>query len=239
MKTISVGLIGDFDLSVPAHQGIPRALALAAEAQGLSLEVQWLPTQDVCDEGALGHFDGLWCVPASPYRSMDGALRAIGFARRQGIPFLGTCGGFQHAVVEYARHVLGWANADHAETSPATELPVIALLRCALVEVSETVRLRPGSRLADAYGIEEIVEGYHCRYGLNPAFRAALVSEGQLRVAAEDARGEVRALELEGHPFFVLTLFQPERAALAGRLPPPVAVFTKAVAAHAGASHTP
>ncbi len=95
------------------------------------------------------------------------------------------------------------------------------------------VRLLPGSRLAAAYGTEEIVEGYHCRYGLNPAFRAAMVSEGRLRVAAEDSRGEVRALEQDGHSFFVATLFQPERAALAGRLPPPVAAFVRAIADHA------
>jgi len=63
-------------------------------------------------------FDGFWCVPASPYRDIDGALRAIRFAREQRRPFLGTCGGFQHAVLEYARNVLGWADAEHGELAP-------------------------------------------------------------------------------------------------------------------------
>ena len=148
------------------------------------------------------------------------------------VPFLGTCGGFQHAVVEYARNVLGWADAEHAETAPEAARPVIVPLACALVEVTDRVRLRPGSRIAAAYGAGEATEGYHCRYGLNEAFRATLVS-GALRVTAEDDAGDIRALELQGHPFFVATLFQPERAALAGRLPPLVAAFARAAAEQA------
>jgi len=167
-------------------------------------------------------------VPASPYRSMDGALRAIRFARETGRPFLGTCGGFQHAVVEYARNVLGWTDAEHAETAPDAARPVITPLACSLVEVKDKIRLLPGTRIAAAYGTSEAAEGYHCRYGINEAFRAAL-TDGPLRVTAEDAAGDIRALELQGHPFFVATLFQPERAALADRLPPLVAAFARAV----------
>jgi CTP synthase (UTP-ammonia lyase) len=74
----------------------------------------------------------------------------------------------------------------------------------------------------------EATEGYRCRYGLNPAFESALFS-GRLRATAKDAAGEVRAVELEGHPFFVATLFQPERAALENRLPPLVAAFVNAI----------
>ena len=222
-----IGLVGDYDASVPAHQAIPRALALAAEALHAPIDFRWLPTETIDGDAVLAPFDGLWCVPASPYRSMEGALHAIGFARTQPRPFLGTCGGFQHAVVEYARSILGWADADHAESSPDAVRPVIAPLSCSLVEVTDRVRLRPGSRIAAAYGATETVEGYRCRYGLNPAFREALVS-GPLRVAAEDDAGDVRALELDGHPFFVATLFQPERAALAGRLPPLVLAFARA-----------
>jgi CTP synthase (UTP-ammonia lyase) len=232
--TARIALVGDYDAGVPAHQAIPRALALAEEALKAPLAFRWLPTETIDSDALLAPFDGLWCVPASPYRSMDGALRAIRFARTQPRPFLGTCGGFQHAVVEYARGVLGWADADHAESSPDAVRPVIAPLACALVEVTDRVRLRAGSRIAIAYGANEAVEGYRCRYGLNPAFRGALGS-GPLRVAAEDDAGEVRALELDGHPFFVATLFQPERAALKGRLPPLVAAFARVAMAAAAA----
>jgi CTP synthase (UTP-ammonia lyase) len=222
-----IGLVGDYDASVPAHQAIPRALALAEEALNSPITFHWLFTETIDGESVLSAFDALWCVPASPYRNMAGALRAIRFARTQHRPFLGTCGGFQHAVVEYARNVLGWADADHAESSPDAVRPVIAPLSCSLVEVTDRVRLHPGSRIAAAYRATEAVEGYRCRYGLNPAFREALLS-GPLRVAAEDDAGDIRALELDGHPFFVATLFQPERSALAGRLPPLVLAFARA-----------
>jgi CTP synthase (UTP-ammonia lyase) len=106
---------------------------------------------------------------------------------------------------------------------------VIAPLACALVEVTGTVRFFPNSRLAKAYGIGEAVEGYRCQCGLNPAFQAMLVS-GPLRAVADDATGEVRGVELDAHPFFVATLFQPERAALKGQLPPLVAAFVQACA---------
>lgn len=224
---IRVGLIGDHNPAVPAHQAIPQALALAADAAGVAVAHEWVPTNEITADARVAAYDALWCVPASPYRSTDGALRAIRFAREQRRPFLGTCGGFQHAVLEYARSVLGWADAEHAETSPGAGLLVVTPLACALVEAQGAVRFRPGSLLRAAYGADEAVEGYRCRYGLNPAFRDALTA-GPLRVAAEDEAGDVRAVELDGHPFFVATLFQPERAALRGEVPAIVKAYVRA-----------
>jgi CTP synthase (UTP-ammonia lyase) len=227
---IRIGLIGDYDETVTAHQAIPRALVLAGDAVTAPVHYEWVPTDEIEDDSRIQKFDGLWCVPASPYRSMEGALRAIRFARERGRPFLGTCGGFQHAVIEYARNVLGWADAEHAENAPNAARLVITPLACALVEKTDTIRFHKGSILAAAYGCLEAIEGYHCSYGINPTFLSAIVS-GPLRVSAEDGGGEVRAVELEGHPFFVATLFQPERAALAGNIPPLAAAFVRATAA--------
>lgn len=111
-------------------------------------------------------------------------------------------------------------------TSILIGLVVVTPLACALVEATDTVRFRAGSRIAQAYGCAEAVEDYRCRYGLNPEFRSVLVG-GPLRVSAEDTAGEVRAVELDEHPFFVATLFQPERAALTDRLPPLVHAFVQ------------
>lgn len=230
---IRIGLVGDYDATVPAHQAIPVALALALEALAVTVTPIWLPTETIQSDGDLSEFDGLWCVPASPYRSTEGALRAIQFAREQRVPFLGTCGGFQHAVLEYARGVLGWTDADHAEMSPDAERAVITPLACALVETTGGIQLVPGSRIAKAYGTLEAVEGYRCRYGLNPAFQAQLLAGGDLYIAATDAAGEIRALEIKRHPFFVATLFQPERGALRGVLPPLVRAFVQEVQTHA------
>ena len=234
-STISIGLIGDHDLSVPAHQAIPSALQLAADALHIEVDFEWVPTEEITSTARLSCFSGLWCVPASPYCSMEGALLAIHHARESSIAFLGTCGGFQHAVIEFARNVLGWADAEHAETSPDAPRAVIAPLACALVEATAPVRLLPGSRIAAAYGSDEATETYRCRYGLNPEFRTALVA-GPLRATAEDASGDARAVELDDHPFFVATLFQPERAALQGERAPLVEAFVAACAAHRAVS---
>ena len=228
-KRISIGLIGDYDKSVLAHQAIPLALQRAAETLHVGLGFEWVPTEDIVAATRVSCFSGLWCVPASPYRSMEGALLAIRHARERGVPFLGTCGGFQHAVIEYARNVLGWADAEHAETAPDAARVVISLLECPLVETSGVVRFVPGSRIAAAYGAAEATEGYRCRYGLNPEFRSVLLA-GPLRASAEDENGEVRAVELDGHPFFVATLFQPERASLADKSAPLAVALVSACA---------
>lgn len=229
MKMLQIGLIGDFDPAVTAHQAIPIALELAAQELGRPAEGVWIPTDRIKSGGDVSQFDALWCVPASPYRSMEGALTAIRFAREQQRVFLGTCGGFQHVIIEFARSVLGWSDADHAETSVNAARAVISELSCALVEATDTVSFRSGTRIASAYGATSAMEGYRCRYGLNTTFREALTN-GPLRVSAVDGAGDVRAVELDGHPFFVATLFQPERAALGGTTPPLVRAFLTAAA---------
>lgn len=227
---ISIGLIGDYDPSVPAHQAIPIALCNAADSLKQELVFEWTPTQEIVAASRVSSFDGIWCVPASPYRSMDGALTAIRHARENGIPLLGTCGGFQHAVIEYARNVMQWTDAEHGETAPNAPRAVISLLQCSLVETAAPVQFVPGSKIAAAYQTSAATEGYRCRYGLNPEFSSQLFA-GALTVSAHDEDGEVRAIELKDHPFFVATLFQPERAALAGRSAPLVTAFVRACVA--------
>jgi CTP synthase (UTP-ammonia lyase) len=213
---------------VKAHVAIPRALASAAATIGVEVEARWIAS-DAVDDAALGACAALWCVPGSPYRDMDGALRAIRWARERGVPFLGSCGGFQHAVIEWARNVAGLVEADHAESNPAAALPLVTPLACALVGARGIVRLEAGTRLRAIYGADEAEEGYHCSYGLNPALQARILGV-KLRVAARDVEGQLRAVELDGHPFFVATLFQPELSALAGRTHPLVTAFVRAAA---------
>jgi CTP synthase (UTP-ammonia lyase) len=228
---IRVALIGDYDQTVTAHQAIPRALAAAAAALDASISWDWIGTQSVETEPArqLSPYQAVWCVPASPYASMEGALRAIRFARESPRPFLGTCGGCQHAILEYARNALGIAEADHGESNPSARLPLISELACALVEKSGSVLLDEGSRIAAICGEREIEEIYHCSYGLNPQFEH-LLSESDLRISARDEKGEARVFELTTHPFFICTLFQPERAALTGKNHPLIRAFLAAAA---------
>ena len=234
VTTARIALIGDYNAAVKAHQGIPRALALACAA-GEACEWEWLHTSTLLDNPSeqLAGFHGVWCVPASPYANTHGALAAIRFARETGCPFLGTCGGFQHALLEYAEAVWGVTRPAHAELDPDAVNPVIVPLACSLVEQSGDIRFDAGSRLAAIYGVTTATEEYHCRFGLSAAYSNRLAA-GPLYASGRDVEGDIRAVELHGHPFFVATLFQPERSALADRRHPLVGAFVAAVRRRAG-----
>ena len=227
---VRIALVGDYDSNAVAHQAIPIALDLAA-AQSCpgQLTFDWKHTSTL---GPLAEYHGVWCVPGSPYANEGAAIGAIRWAREGNVPFLGTCGGFQHAVLEFARNVMGLPDAEHAETAAGSDCLVISRLSCSLVEVEQPVIAVPGSRIAELCGIGEIRFGYHCNFGLNPKFEPGLQSAG-MRVAARDRTGEVRAVELTGHPFFIGTLFQPERLALIGENSPVVDAFVTAAFAFA------
>ncbi|HTQ31858.1 MAG TPA: hypothetical protein VMI53_11675 [Opitutaceae bacterium] len=214
MSSASIALVGDYSSDNIAHRCIPRALELAASATSSAVEWQWVPTSDIQTATSdLGNFSAIWVVPGSPYASMAGALMAIRFARETRRPFLGTCGGFQHALIEFARNVCGIAAADHAETNPtAGRALVITPLSHPLIEKNCGFELAPGSQLQEIYGRETAHESYRCSYGLTPAWRGRLESGG-LRFDAFDPAGEPHAFELPTHPFFFGTLFQPERSA--------------------------
>lgn len=225
-ETLRIALVGDYNASVTAHQAIPLAIDDAAAVLELMADYDWLASTEVASVEDLVGYDAIWVVPGSPYKHPDGALTAIRYARENGIPFLGTCGGFQHAILEYARHVLGWADAAHAETDTQGRM-VIAPLACSLVEKTDSIELRANTQIAKAYGQTLISEGYHCNYGISVAFAAELES-GDLRVTGWDDTGDIRAVELVTHPFFVATLFQHERGALAGKPVPLVQALLRA-----------
>ena len=232
MPTITIGLIGDFNPAVTAHQAIPKAIQLAAEASGCAAEIDWVGTKTISDEPSaqsaqLEKFNALWCVPASPYKNSEGALAAIRYARETDVPFLGTCGGFQHTLLEYARNVLGFSDANHAEADPESQFALIAPLSCSLVEKSGEIVFKEGSRLKAIYGQGETSEKYHCNYGLNPEY-VSLFDQTPLQICGHDLAGEVRAVELSDHPFFFATLFQPERSALEGKTHPLITAYVAA-----------
>jgi CTP synthase (UTP-ammonia lyase) len=206
---IRIALVGDFSESQKAHQAIPRALAATPD---LSAEGVWVPTDSIANGNSLSEFDGIWCVPGMPYRSADGALRAIRRARESRTPFLGTSAGFQYALIEHARNVIGMTDADHQKTNPKAATPVISQLGCALAGVKARVRLTPGSAIRKAYGVAEMIVEYHCSFGLNGRYRR-LMESSSLHITAVDDQDEIRGIELDGHPFFAATLFQPEMEA--------------------------
>lgn len=222
MHPICIGLIGDYRPTVRAHGAIPKALALADRA----IATEWLPTETVKSRD-LSSFAGLWCVPGSPYNDMEGALNAIRTARQNGIPFLGTCGGFQHALIEFARNELQIQGADHLESNPEAKNAIVAPLACSLVGAKGTIQTIPGTLAASLCG-EDAEAEYHCNYGLNPQFASAFEGS-EIVLSGVDSEGAWRIVELPSHPFFMAALFQPELAALEGRLHPIVKGFALAV----------
>ena len=226
---VRIGLIGDFNPEVTAHVAIPQAIDLAANELAVKVNYEWLATPSLENnaEGKLQDFHALWLVPASPYVSMTGALNGIQFAREHNVPFLGTCGGFQHMVIEYARNVLGLSEADHAETNPDSSMVLVAPLTCTVSEQSHTFTLSPDSTVSKIYASNEIMEQYGiCNYGLNQDFRS-LVEQSGMKVAGVDTNDDVRIMELPGHRFFIGTLFQPERSALKKIVHPLIKAFVQ------------
>lgn len=227
--SLQLALVGDYRASAVAHQAIPLAIERAAARLGTEVSFRWLATDRLGDLSAVRRCDAVWVVPGSPYQNDEKVFETIRWAREQRQPFLGSCGGFQYAVIEYARNVLGWHDARHAETDTGGRM-VIAPLSCSLVEQRGKVRFEAGSRIALAYGALESDEGYHCNFGVNPEFSDAL-GDNTLRITAWDDAGDVRGVELPDHPFYVATLFQSERAALQEKDSPLVIAWMQAALA--------
>ncbi|SDI23510.1 Glutamine amidotransferase class-I [Actinokineospora alba] len=209
--TTRLALVGDRSPAVRAHVRLPGLIGALAEHDGLVVDAYWIPTEDAAHAGALDGFDAIWLVPGSPYQDEAGAIAAVRAAREGGIPFLGTCGGFQLAMLEFARTVCGLVDAEHAEEHPEAEQAVIVPLACSLVGHDSVVQVERGSLAERALGARRTIERYFCSYGLDPAYVDTLRAAG-LRFSGADETGDVRIAELPGHPFFLATLFQPELA---------------------------
>jgi CTP synthase (UTP-ammonia lyase) len=185
MPSIRIAIIGDYNPVVTAHIANAPALALTAKASNVVVKAEWIHTSTLTrkDEvDSLIDYQGIWCVPGSPYASSEGAISAISFARMEGVPFLGTCAGFQHALIEYFRNVIRIPNVAHGELDPGAEHPLISRLPCSLVEAIGTIHLMPGSLSQTVYGADRVEEGYRCNYGLNPEFARLLGERKDLRI---------------------------------------------------------
>lgn len=219
-----IGVVGDRNPSYAVHVATDHALTHGDDPP----EVEWLATDTIeLPSADLSRYAGLLVAPGSPYRSMEGALVAIRHAREHRIPLLGTCGGFQHLIVEFARDVAGVVDADHAESNPVAVRPVVTALACSLAGQTHAVRLVAGTQAAAIYRTLETLEPFFCSYGLNPEYLPLLESCG-LVVSGVGADGEARIVELPSHPFFIGTLFVPQARHEPGKPHPLVSAFVAA-----------
>ncbi|GAA4687385.1 CTP synthase C-terminal region-related (seleno)protein [Phytohabitans rumicis] len=220
-----LALVGDRSPAVRSHVRIPHHLDALRQRDRIDLDAYWIPTEDITSADALDGFDGIWLLPGSPYRNEDGAITAVRAARERGIPFLGTCAGFQHALIEYARNVCGLTGAQHGETAPDGDDLLIVPLACSLVGHEAAVLIEPGSLAERLLGTNRTIERYLCAYGLDPRYLDVLRAGG-VHFTGYGEEGEPRIAELPDHPFFLATLFQPE---LAPDLHPLIRAFATAV----------
>ena len=177
------------------------------------VDMRWVGTDDPNFQRTVERADAAWALPGTPYVNDAAAYVAITHARTTGQPFLGTCGGFQYAMVEYARNVAGWTGAGHAETEPDADELVVDHLACSLFGEQRTVTMVPGTKLAQICGTAPFVGFHFCNFGVPDSQMARLVEHGVI-VSAHTEDAAVEGIELPDHPFFVATLFQPQMAAL-------------------------
>jgi CTP synthase (UTP-ammonia lyase) len=241
-EPVQIGIVGDYQPDSPTLPAIERSIEHAADALKISARVEWLATDSLLEteiEKKLEAFDGLWAAPGSPYKSFEGMLRGIEFARRRDWPFLGTCGGFQYALIECARNVLGVKDADSAENNSGSKNLIISAVACAVPRPSGDrpklsgalphIRVRPGSYLHSFYKKDLVTEEFFCNYEVNPEFEGAIIEAGFL-IAARGDKGEVRAIESPTRKFFIATLFQPQLSSKPGKPHPAIVEFVRAAA---------
>jgi CTP synthase (UTP-ammonia lyase) len=232
---LNIGVIGDYDADRPTHRATDAAIGHVADRRGWTVETKWIstPMAEGNADQVLWDFDGLWIAPGSPYECLQGALDSIEYARRSGIPLLGTCGGFQHVVIEFAQHVAGLVDAAHAEYDANALRLVVTPLTCPVAGRVCEVLIEPGTVAHSAYRSTTASEHYRCSFGLNSDY-VPLLREAGLVVSGTDETGEVRVIELPRQPFFLATLFVPQLSSSPDNPHPLVAALLAAALDRAG-----
>lgn len=217
----AVTVLIDLPAGDPAYGFTVEGLRHALDACAPGLAPAVTRTDEIVEVGR-----AVLVAPGSPYRDPAAAEQVIERCRLDGTPLLGTCGGFQHLLVEHARNVMGIVEADHAEYG-GDGVHVVELLSCSLAESQIAIELVPGSRLSAIYGVASAVERTNCNYGLAAGYQH-LAAEGGLVVSSVDDTGEVRSVERTDHLFFMGTLFQPQRTSTPAHPHPLLLAFVDA-----------
>jgi CTP synthase (UTP-ammonia lyase) len=227
---IRIGVMGERDGGFAPHYRLENAVRHSASRLSLAVELAWIGTAAILADPAraLVGYAGLWAAPGN-LASVAGALAGIRFARERSIPFFGTCGGFQHAVLEFAKNVLQVADAAHEAYEPSAARLFVTALACSIKGQAMPVRIVRGSRAYHAYGADEATEEYYCSHGINPQYEPLLQQHG-LRISGRDAGGGPRILELAGQAFYVATLFVPQTRSTESAPHPLITQFLSAAA---------
>lgn len=226
--TKRIAILGDFNPAYTTHHALNDSVRRILKSFDEDIQIDWISTDTFAYKSAFDKmYCGLWVAPGSPYKDMQNVLNAIQYTRENSIPTFGNCGGFQHMIIEYARTVCGITHADHEETNPYSQDLLISKLSCSLVEQQEQLTIIDKDSLMYRIVQKEKLTGkYFCSYGLNSKYLDILRSHG-LKITAVSGDHQVRAFELDSHPFFLGTLFQPALTSALNQPDPLIVAFIK------------
>lgn len=219
---VSIALIGKYVELKDSYKSIAEAFVHAGAANEVALDIKWIHSEELTPKNVVEYLegvDGVLVAPGFGSRGMDGKLEAIRFARENKIPFFGICLGMQMATVEFARNVLGLADAHSTEMKEYTPHPVISLMAEQKSVVNKGGTMRLGSypcKLSKdsisykAYGKELIEERHRHRFEFNNEYREQFEKAGLKCVGINPDSNLVEIIELENHPYFLAAQFHPE-----------------------------
>jgi CTP synthase len=216
-KTVRIALVGKYTELPDAYKSISEAFIHAGAANNVKVRLAYINSERLTAENIESELSGMGGILIGPgfgRRGMEGKMLAVKYAREGGVPLFGVCLGMQCSVIEFARDVMGLADADTTEESDTTTNPVIEAMQQREMRLGAyECRLEAGSRIAEAYGTEVISERHRHRYKFNNAYRDRFEEAG-MRVTAvsSESGGEpiVEAVEIPAHPWFVAVQFHPE-----------------------------
>ena len=221
-RQVTIALVGKYTQLHDAYLSVVESLHHAGTANDAVVDIRWVDSETLTPENldtVLGDVSGVLVPGGFGDRGVEGMILACRYAREHGVPYLGICLGMQMAVVEFARDVLGWKDADSAEFSETTAHPVIALMpdQVNVTEKGGTMRLgkypcvlKEGSRSRALYGVAEISERHRHRFEFNNDYRTQMEQAGLVLAGLSPDERLVEIVELPDHPWFVGAQFHPE-----------------------------
>jgi len=242
-EKLPIALVGKYVDLHDAYLSVREALIHAGVAHGVDVQIEWIPAEDL-EHGRgwerLSRVHGIVVPGGFGYRGVEGKILAARYARENRIPYLGLCLGMQVMVIELARHALGSDEPNSTEFNPHTRYPVIDLLpeQRDITDLGGTMRLGaypcvlvPGTRAAQAYGVELVYERHRHRFEFNNAYRDLLQRAGLVLSGLSPDGRLVEIVELADHPFMLGTQFHPEFKSRPNRPHPLFKAFIAAAAA--------
>jgi len=218
-----IAVVGKYTELADSYKSIHEALVHGGIANEAGVKIDWIASDRFTDQETAGEllagYDALLVPGGFGVRGVEGMLEAIRWVREHKVPFFGICLGLQTAIIEFARNVARIPNTNSSEFEPECENPVIALMRSqeGIQEMGGTMRLgaypcrlRPGSRVAQAYNAAEVSERHRHRYEVSNAYRDVLAEFGMRCSGLSPDGSLVEMIELPDHPWFIGCQFHPE-----------------------------